>query len=66
MMTCWRCDGCLWVCESHPERPWEGDRACGCGAAGAPCPICNPSDGEKPPRMPSGFKVAVDKKGWRH
>jgi hypothetical protein len=29
---CERCDGCRWVCEAHPERPWEGPCACGCGA----------------------------------
>lgn len=24
-----------WVCESHPDRPWEHD---GCGGAGVQCP----------------------------
>jgi hypothetical protein len=50
-----QCDGVSWVCETHPERPWAGNRACPCGAAGAPCPACNPSDGLTPPRMPEGF-----------
>jgi hypothetical protein len=65
VIVCWQCDGSGWVCESHPERPWEGERACGCGAAGMPCTICNPSDGLTPPRMPAGF---VDDKngGTRH
>jgi len=44
-MMCWRCDGCSWVCQSRPERPGKGAYACGCGAAGAPCPICNPCVG---------------------
>jgi len=65
-MICWRCDGTLWVCENHPEPPWKGEHACGCGAAGMLCPICNPSDEQSPPKMPSGFKIEVDKKGWRH
>jgi hypothetical protein len=30
-----------WVCEDHPDQPWEHD---GCGAAGAPC-ACNPLGG---------------------
>jgi hypothetical protein len=41
---CKRCDGCRWVCEAHPDRPWEGPNACGCGAPGAPCPACNKPD----------------------
>ena len=27
-------------CEDHTDRPWLGERACGCWGAGAPCPIC--------------------------
>jgi hypothetical protein len=56
-IVCWRCDGCLWVCEDHLNRP------CGCGATGAPCPICNKDDA---PRMPEGFEVDTDKNGTRH
>ena len=44
VIVCWRCDGSRWVCESHPKRPWEGEQACGCGAPGVSCPLCNPSD----------------------
>jgi hypothetical protein len=61
-MTCPRCDDTGWVCENHPDRPWEGERACQCGGAGAPCPDCKKA---KPLRLPPGFKVEVDKKGWR-
>jgi hypothetical protein len=62
-MTCARCDGCRWVCEAHPERRWEGVVACGCGAAGMPCEVCNIAE---PPEMPEGFKVDADKGGSRH
>ena len=49
MMRCAQCQDCGWVCEEHPGRPWAAPRACGCGAAGLPCPICNiPEDGEEP------------------
>ena len=41
VQSCARCDNCRWVCENHTDRPWLGARACGCGGAGAPCPICN-------------------------
>jgi DNA invertase Pin-like site-specific DNA recombinase len=34
-MKCSLCEDCGWVCESHPDRPWEGEHACTCGAAGA-------------------------------
>jgi hypothetical protein len=61
-MKCSLCEDCGWVCENHPPKPWEGLRACSCGGAGAPCPWCNPSDAEHPPRMPDGF----DEKGRRH
>lgn len=49
------CHSCLdtgYVCEDHPDRPWEGvtgpnPAACGCGW-GMPCPACcepAPADG---------------------
>jgi hypothetical protein len=57
-MNCETCDDIGWVCESHPDRPWEGPCACLCGAAGAPCNF--PTDGE-PPRMPAGFGTGVNK-----
>jgi hypothetical protein len=60
-MTCFPCEDTRWVCEAHDE-PWLGERACSCGGAGAPCPDCNKAD---LPRMPPGFKVEVDKEGWR-
>ena len=63
-VKCSLCEDCGWVCESHPNKPWEGEHACTCGAAGAPCPRCNAGDDD--PRMPKGFKTEFDKKGWRH
>ena len=65
-MKCNRCDSTGWVCENHVILPWDGPEACGCGAAGAPCGRCNAAQGADAPRMPDGFKVEVDKDGWRH
>jgi|EndMetStandDraft_8_1072994.scaffolds.fasta_scaffold16872_4 hypothetical protein len=54
-VACARCQDTYWVCEAHDDRPWDGPHACGCGAAGAPCPTCNvPKPGEAP-RLPAGF-----------
>jgi hypothetical protein len=55
-MTCLLCDDTGWVCEAHQDQPWEGPHACQCGAAGAPCPACNSSGQDEPPRMPKGFE----------
>jgi hypothetical protein len=54
-MKCIHCDGGRWVCENHPDQPWLGAHSCSCSGAGIPCPICNPSDEDTPPRMPPGF-----------
>jgi hypothetical protein len=37
--NCPICDGSGWVCEDHPDKPWQHDA---CGGAGSPC-ICNPN-----------------------
>jgi hypothetical protein len=50
-MKCMQCADQRWVCEAHAERPWIGDYACQCGAAGMPCPACNPCDDIDPPRL---------------
>jgi hypothetical protein len=47
MAFCFRCDDCGWVCENHPERPWQGPNACECGGAGMRCPSCNCADGHE-------------------
>ena len=54
---CSRCGRTGWVCEVHDDRPWDGKNACGCGGAGMPCPICNPSDEHNMPRLPAGFRA---------
>jgi hypothetical protein len=63
-MTCFRCEDIGWVCENHPDHPWDG--TCPCGGAGAPCPLCNVAAEGEAPRMPEGFRVEIDKSGWRH
>jgi hypothetical protein len=45
-------------------RAMLGDRACTCGGAGMPCPICNPSDEVTAPKMPEGFQVDVKNDDW--
>jgi hypothetical protein len=65
-MTCILCEDTGWVCENHPDTPWDGEYACTCGGAGMPCPQCNPSDLDHPPRPPAGTHIEFDEKGWRH
>jgi hypothetical protein len=63
-MTCGLCEDTGWVCENHPEEPWDGDHACGCGAAGMPCVRCNPSDLDNPPgRRPVRVSNSTKKAG---
>jgi hypothetical protein len=63
--VCSVCGGSLWVCEDHIDKPWgeESDRedACHCGGAGVPCPACNPSDQDNPPKMPKGYATLVSR-----
>jgi hypothetical protein len=66
MMKYLLCEDCGWVCEKHPDRPFEGEHACACGGAGALCSNCNPADEGNAPRPPDRFKTDADKKGWRH
>jgi hypothetical protein len=35
-MKCLCCEDTGWVCENHPDQPWEGPHACSCGDAGMP------------------------------
>jgi hypothetical protein len=56
MMKCLLCEDTGWVCENHPDQPWQGRQACDCGGAGAPCPRCNAAAANEPPRLPKGFK----------
>ena len=43
MADCTNCLDAGWVCESHPDKPWDKDLPSGCVCnAGMPCPMCNP------------------------
>ena len=55
-MKCLCCEDEGWVCENHPDQPFTGPHACNCGGAGMPCPACNPSTPDEPPRLPKGFE----------
>jgi hypothetical protein len=47
----------LLILPDEEVRAWmHGEHECGCGAAGMPCPNCNPSDKDHPPRPPRGFQ----------
>ena len=65
--NCLVCLDTGWVCEKHPDRPWDGPHACGCGGAGSLCPECGASllKGGVP-ALPTGTRVVFDKDGWRH
>jgi hypothetical protein len=56
---CARCDNCRWVCEAH--QIGQGPRACGCGAPGDPCPVCNRVDTGTEPELPEDFVVDIRK-----
>ena len=63
--ACELCDDCGWICENHPDRHAMGERACECGGAGSPCPLCNRPGESEALRLPKGFKTMI-KRGWRH
>jgi hypothetical protein len=53
-MTCARCQDVRWVCEAHPDKPWD-KRLLKCNA-GEPCPDCNSPGAELPvPDVSSQF-----------
>lgn len=56
-VPCSNCDDTGWVCEAHPDKPWDGSpRKCGCGQPGAPCRKCNVANEDNPPRLPPDFE----------
>ena len=66
MSVCKNCSDIGWVCESHPNVPWDGGGDECYGGAGMPCEWCNPSDKDNPPRMLDGFQIILDKNdGYR-
>jgi hypothetical protein len=52
------CFGTGWVCENHPDKPWDKEFGCECGA-GVPC-VCN-SAGEPGVDKPDTSQVIVGK-----
>jgi hypothetical protein len=71
MRLCPRCNGCRWVCERQVDLPWEGELACGCGAPGEPCPVCNNRiDEDTEPDLLEDFEVENRRKvrdcDWLH
>jgi hypothetical protein len=44
-IKCSRCDNSGWVCETHEDKP---------------CPECNPSDAQHPPRLPPDFVPEIE------
>ena len=58
-MPCRTCLGARWVCEDHPDRPWDIPGGCVCGGAGAPCPSCNVSDRDHPPQLPEAGRALL-------
>jgi hypothetical protein len=63
MRFCTRCDISRLVCEAHPDKPWDGPRACGCGAPGDPCSVCNNRiDKDIEPELPEDFEIDMRRK----
>jgi hypothetical protein len=56
--SCSICRGVGWVCERHPDRPYDYETGCACGYA-APCE-CNDSD---PPDAGEIVFVAEEPRG---
>jgi hypothetical protein len=57
MKFCLRCDNCRWVCEKHPERPWEGPTGQRLRRGRRALPFCDRTDADTVPEMPEGFVV---------
>jgi hypothetical protein len=67
MPKCPTCQDVGWVCEKHPDRPWDKNVPGGCTCdAGMPCPVCNVAEGGEAPRLPVGMKASFDRNGSRH
>lgn len=64
MAKCKKCQDEGWVCENHPDKPWDRSMAGGCQCgAGMPCIECNPCDEHHPPRHGITNVVAARGKG---
>lgn len=51
---CPTCKGIGWVCEAHPDKPWDRLQGCVCDA-GAPC-ACNRAQGHEEPDTAAIFR----------
>lgn len=65
-MTCEICHGLLWVCEQHPDSPWDDsiDGGCECGP-GMPC-VCNPTCRYPPDVVVIASSSPETVKEWAH
>jgi hypothetical protein len=64
-VNCHNCNDTGWVCENHDDVSWDGDEHTCCGGAGMPCPECNASDRDHPPRNLPGSTLIWDvNNGW--
>ncbi len=61
--NCRICLGIGWVCESHPDLPWDDELGCACDA-GTPC-ACNAVD-EQGVDEPNINRVIHHKPPTRH
>ena len=57
-MPCPRCADVGWVCDNHPDKPWDktAPNGCECGV-GSPCPECNSFDHSNPPAPPRSYEI---------
>jgi hypothetical protein len=61
-MKCQLCHESGWVCESHPDEPWDGPMPAAAGLPAHHARFCEHD--RDSPRLPSGF--TFDRDGWRH
>ena len=64
-MHCLLCEDSGWVCENHRTEPWEGPHAC-VRRSRRTLPGLQRHQRRRCAWMPGGFKIEVDKDGWRH
>jgi hypothetical protein len=61
MFSCSRCRDARWVCENHPDKPWNAEHEMICRGAGMPCPDCNEPDDAERPAMGDDFTPVFDR-----
>jgi hypothetical protein len=60
------CEECGWFVKTTRTSRGKASTHAPAALLGAPCPACNSTNDGDAPRMPGGFKIKVDKDGWRH